>query len=186
VSISDLPRETEVQKKLHLGITEEIANDIMRRRSNVQRVVFDDMTRSNWPGASFDCVVAVEVLEHVEMDADFVAEVYRVLKPGGVFVMTTPNGDAVKNTNPDHKRHYTQRQLEELLQARFAKAEVEYAVLNTRFRRWGLQSWSARHPLRTARTMLSNVVARIQSSSSSVRERALDTRHLIGRAGKAE
>jgi len=186
VSISDLPRETEVQQKLHLGVTEGIVSQTLRRRSNVQRVVLDDMTRSKFDAATFDCVVSVEVLEHVELDRDFVAEVHRVLRPGGRFLMTTPNGDAVKNTNPDHKRHYTRLQLEQLLSEYFQTVEVEYAVLDSRFRRWGLQSWSLRHPLRTTRTMLSNVVTRIHSSQSSVPKRALETRHLIARARKAD
>jgi ubiquinone/menaquinone biosynthesis C-methylase UbiE len=40
---------------------------------------------------SFDCVIALEVIEHVT-DADrFVSEALRVLRPGGKFIFTTPN-----------------------------------------------------------------------------------------------
>jgi len=43
------------------------------------------------PDASFDVVFAGEIIEHV-MNADaFAGEVYRVLRPGGTFVVTTPN-----------------------------------------------------------------------------------------------
>ncbi len=41
--------------------------------------------------ASFDTVVAVEVVEHVEDQFDFVRELYRVAKPGGRVLVTTPN-----------------------------------------------------------------------------------------------
>jgi SAM-dependent methyltransferase len=39
---------------------------------------------------SADVIVSVEVLEHVEDLAETVADVYRLLAPGGVFVWTTP------------------------------------------------------------------------------------------------
>lgn len=40
---------------------------------------------------SFDAVTATEVIEHFYDTNSFVEEVYRVLKPGGQFVLTTPN-----------------------------------------------------------------------------------------------
>ncbi len=40
---------------------------------------------------SFDIVVSSEVLEHMDEPERGIKEVERVLKPGGVFVMTTPN-----------------------------------------------------------------------------------------------
>ena len=44
-----------------------------------------------WPDASFDVVVADNVLEHLEHPAEVFREVARVLKPGGTFVAKTPN-----------------------------------------------------------------------------------------------
>jgi SAM-dependent methyltransferase len=41
--------------------------------------------------ASFDAVVAGELLEHVREPADVVAEVWRVLRPGGTFAGSVPN-----------------------------------------------------------------------------------------------
>lgn len=43
------------------------------------------------PDASFDCVVAIEVIEHVENHTRFVRELMRVVRPGGMVVITTPN-----------------------------------------------------------------------------------------------
>ena len=40
---------------------------------------------------SVDCVIAIEVMEHVRRPADAFASVYRALKPGGSFILTTPN-----------------------------------------------------------------------------------------------
>src|SRR6185437_2994707 len=41
--------------------------------------------------ASFDVVFCVYVLEHVEQPAEFVSEVARILRSGGVFIALTPN-----------------------------------------------------------------------------------------------
>lgn len=44
-----------------------------------------------FPDESYDAVVCSEVLEHVEPWRDIVANIDRVLKPGGLFILTTPN-----------------------------------------------------------------------------------------------
>lgn len=184
ITIIDLPRESEIQKKLNLGINEEIADQTRTRRSNVQTVVLGDMTHSSLPDSSFDCVVSVEVLEHVKQDELFVTEVHRVLKPGGLFLLTTPNGDFVRNTNPDHVRHYRRGQLHSLLASHFAVVHVEYAIQGGTFRTCGLKSWSLRRPARTALSMVGNVVNTIQSSGSSLSDQWQGTRHLIATAIK--
>jgi SAM-dependent methyltransferase len=43
------------------------------------------------PAAFFDCVVALEVIEHFKEPRRLLDNVYRVVKPGGSVVMTTPN-----------------------------------------------------------------------------------------------
>jgi len=44
-----------------------------------------------FPDASFDYVVSIEGIEHIQNHFAFLAEVKRVLKPGGRLVLTTPN-----------------------------------------------------------------------------------------------
>jgi len=39
---------------------------------------------------SFDCVIASEIIEHVVAPADFVKELFRVVKQGGELIVTTP------------------------------------------------------------------------------------------------
>jgi len=39
----------------------------------------------------FDAVCSIEVVEHLENTFHFVREIYRILKPGGVAIITTPN-----------------------------------------------------------------------------------------------
>jgi SAM-dependent methyltransferase len=45
------------------------------------------------PGGQFDCVVSIDVLEHLRQDQPFLRELRRMLKPGGKAVVTVPNGD---------------------------------------------------------------------------------------------
>jgi SAM-dependent methyltransferase len=48
-------------------------------------------TSLSFPDAAFDMVSAIEVLEHVTELDEALAEICRVLRPGGRFVFTTPN-----------------------------------------------------------------------------------------------
>jgi SAM-dependent methyltransferase len=44
-----------------------------------------------FPEASFDVVYAIEVTEHLHRPYDFIKDCFRILKPGGALVITTPN-----------------------------------------------------------------------------------------------
>ena len=185
ITILDLPRETEIQNSLNLGINEGIVKQVKDRRSNIEGVIFGDMTKNDLPSDSFDLVVSVEVLEHVEMDAKFVSEVSRVLRPGGRFIMTTPNGDYVENHNPDHKRHYRREQLFELLSDHFETVNVEYAIAGGYYRKVGLRSWSARHPIKTTVSAAGNIINSVQSSRVGIQAQAIGTHHLFAVAQNA-
>lgn len=184
IIVIDLPRESEVQKHLNLGLNGNVISQIQERRSNIEKVLLGDMTCSGLPDASFDFVVSVEVIEHVEQDELFVSEIARVLKPGGAFLLTTPNGDFVKNTNPDHKRHYQRAQLKQLLDKHFTESKVEYAIAGGRYRKMGLKPWSVRHPVITALSIFGNTVNHVQSAKSEIGSQATGTFHLIGVAKK--
>jgi SAM-dependent methyltransferase len=41
--------------------------------------------------ASFDLVLGVEIIEHLEAPRAFVRELFRLLRPGGLAIVTTPN-----------------------------------------------------------------------------------------------
>ena len=72
---------------------------------------------------SFDYVVSFQVIEHIKRDFDFVREVYRVLKPGGKFIVTTPNAPMSLTRNPWHVREYRPEELTNILECHFAKVE---------------------------------------------------------------
>lgn len=50
-----------------------------------------------WPDETFDAVFSTEGIEHLENHYLFLREMCRVLKPGGVLVLTTPNITALRS-----------------------------------------------------------------------------------------
>jgi 2-polyprenyl-3-methyl-5-hydroxy-6-metoxy-1,4-benzoquinol methylase len=59
---------------------------------------FADLTRPfPWTDGSFDAAVSVEGIEHLENRHAYVRELFRVVKPGGTLVLTTPNIVSVRS-----------------------------------------------------------------------------------------
>jgi cyclopropane fatty-acyl-phospholipid synthase-like methyltransferase len=50
-----------------------------------------------WPDQSFDAVFSTEGIEHLENHFSFLREINRILKPGGVLLLTTPNITALRS-----------------------------------------------------------------------------------------
>ncbi|MFI3258505.1 MAG: class I SAM-dependent methyltransferase [Rikenellaceae bacterium] len=78
-----------------------------------------------FPDCTFDCVVSFQVIEHIDHDTEFVAEVYRVLKPNGRFIVSTPNAPMSLTRNPWHVREYTPNQFAALLGTKFDPSKIE-------------------------------------------------------------
>ena len=64
---------------------------------------------------SFDCVVSFQVIEHIKRDRELIGEIYRVLRKGGRFIVSTPNKSMSLTRNPWHVREYTPEEFDELL-----------------------------------------------------------------------
>ncbi len=74
---------------------------------------------------TFDTVVSFQVIEHIEDDELFLKEIYRVLKPGGKAIISTPNIRHTLSRNPWHVREYTGQQLISLCEKIFDKVEAK-------------------------------------------------------------
>lgn len=73
---------------------------------------------------SVDCVISFQVIEHIKQDVAFVQEVYRVLKKGGIFVVSTPNRPMSLTRNPWHVREYNAEEFSALLGSTFEEMEA--------------------------------------------------------------
>jgi spore maturation protein CgeB len=56
-------------------------------------IVEKDLPAAGFPADSFDAVSMFDVLEHLPSPNEYVQEIFRILKPGGVLVVETPNID---------------------------------------------------------------------------------------------
>jgi SAM-dependent methyltransferase len=68
----------------------------------------------SFPDASFDLVTALDVIEHVDADTKILQEAYRVLRPRGHVLITTPALQWLWSRNDElnaHKRRYTAGEL---------------------------------------------------------------------------
>lgn len=77
----------------------------------------------------FDTVVSFQVIEHIQNDVNYIYEIYRVLKSGGIFILTTPNRtyrlrSGQKPWNKFHIREYNSTTLRETLNSKFKDLQV--------------------------------------------------------------
>lgn len=73
----------------------------------------------------FDVAISFQVIEHIKKDKEFLKEIYRILKPGGVALLTTPNIKLTLTRNPWHVREYTAEQLTSLSEGIFDRVEMK-------------------------------------------------------------
>jgi SAM-dependent methyltransferase/UDP-N-acetylglucosamine transferase subunit ALG13 len=74
---------------------------------------------------AFDSVSALDVLEHVADENGTLAELHRVLRPGGLLVLTVPARHAFSALDPDDAKLTHPRLHRAVYQRRFGRAEYE-------------------------------------------------------------
>ena len=79
---------------------------------------------------SIDFVVTFQVIEHIKDDKMFLKEIYRVLKPGGKVILTTPNSMMSLTRNPWHIREYSPEQMGEMLKNSFDNYDLKGVLGN--------------------------------------------------------
>jgi 2-polyprenyl-3-methyl-5-hydroxy-6-metoxy-1,4-benzoquinol methylase len=74
---------------------------------------------------SFDRVLSFQVIEHIKDDRLFLQEIFRILKPGGQALLTTPNRPKSLSRNPWHIREYSASELTLLASTIFPHVEMK-------------------------------------------------------------
>lgn len=77
------------------------------------------------PSNFYDLVICFQVIEHIRDDVFFLKEIQRVLKPGGLALITTPNRPLSLTRNPWHEREYTGNELLAISEKIFAEAIIK-------------------------------------------------------------
>jgi ubiquinone/menaquinone biosynthesis C-methylase UbiE len=80
------------------------------------------------PDNSMDVITAFQFIEHIQLRPEFMKDVKRVLKPGGVFLCSTPNIKMSIARNPFHVHEYTFDEMNKEASAIFDSIEL-----------WGVQ-----------------------------------------------
>lgn len=100
------------------------------RERGIDRIVRGDAQRMPFREGSFDLVLALDAFEHFPDDVAAMAEVRRVLAPGGALVCTVPAFMALWSPHDDafhHLRRYTRPELRRKLTAQhLAVARLSY------------------------------------------------------------
>jgi SAM-dependent methyltransferase len=103
-------------------------------------VACGDAERLPFQDEAFSSVVTLETIEHLEQPDQFLDELWRVISPGGVLVLSTPNalvspqtGDGLPR-NPFHRFEYTPQQCLDAVSRRFRVEGAFGQSLHSAFR----------------------------------------------------
>ena len=73
-----------------------------------------------------DIVVSFETIEHIENYKKFMLEIKRVLKPGGLLILSTPNDVEFPESNHFHVHEFSRIELENLVKEHFKNQKSYY------------------------------------------------------------
>lgn len=138
----------EVQKQASITGLEMDLELIEKLSSRNLKVVQGIAEKMPFADASFDVVISEEVLEHIKNQKQVIKEIYRVLKPGGIVILTTPNkwiyrtlmfvnnivkwnfqAPIYKNPTPGHVAEITGVKLKRLFKQQFEL--IEFVPMNS-------------------------------------------------------
>lgn len=124
--------------KIGIGYDLEICKDNLPPNVNLKKAELNE--NIDYPKNTVDVVTALAIIEHIYNPQKFCREIYKLLKPGGKLLITTPSLQSQKLLEfmanylkiishqeiSDHKRYYTSRTLfQELVLAGFNKNNIQ-------------------------------------------------------------
>ena len=97
----------------------------LKKKYNIEFIQTEVPPISEINDSTIDFVVTFQVIEHIKRDRDFLKEIYRVLKPGGKLILTTPNKNMSITRNPWHVREYDPKEMHDILSIFFSKISLK-------------------------------------------------------------
>ena len=88
------------------------------------RLQAGDIRSLDFEDDGFEMVVCFEVIEHVEDPSVVFDELVRVLAPGGLLLVSSPNRGVYPPGNPHHLHEFTSAELEAELAARLGHVQL--------------------------------------------------------------
>ena len=92
----------------------------------LQKVALGDAVNMPYKDDAFDVVLALDVIEHIENDALAIQEMNRVLREGGIIVISVPAFKwmwSMLDSLAGHKRRYTKKVVTDLVTSRGFRVE---------------------------------------------------------------
>ncbi|HTK03619.1 MAG TPA: methyltransferase domain-containing protein [Alphaproteobacteria bacterium] len=83
----------ENRKKIAWAVGLDVKSDYTKKNICLDEIVFGNLGKMPFKSNSFDAVISLWVLEHLENPVAVFKEIHRVLKPGGLFFFATPNSE---------------------------------------------------------------------------------------------
>ncbi len=77
-----------------------------------------------------DYVISMETLEHINNQDKFLNEIKRVLKPGGILILSTPNDKVYPKGNHFHVKEHSKKSLSLLLHKHFSNVNIIYQIVS--------------------------------------------------------
>lgn len=113
-----------------IDVSEKVINDARNSygADNLSFLTFDGNTLP-FPNESFDLVISLQVIEHIEDCQLYLSEASRILKRNGIFFATTPNAtlrldNGMKPWYKFHVREYRPDELRALITPHFPNIEI--------------------------------------------------------------
>lgn len=111
------------------GINWAIRSAAAQGLSNTTHFEVSDAAKTKFPNDYFDSVIIPELIEHIKDPHRIITEALRVVKPGGLILISVPDGP---DPNPDHIRCF----LRETLRIELAQYSNEIIWYQLPFKRW--------------------------------------------------